>query len=148
VPSEAVGWGIVLTGDKELIRKMQRLAEKTQKRIVQKAMKKGAARVRKAAKRRVPVETGLLKKSLGSKVARRKRDKVVVGIIGPRTGFKKQMPDGSYRNPVRYAHLVELGTKRAGAKPFLRPAFEQERDGAVADIRKKLWEELRKEARK
>jgi HK97 gp10 family phage protein len=33
------------------------------------------------------------------------------------------MYNGQLRNPTRYAHLVEKGTRHSAAKPFLRPAM-------------------------
>ncbi len=77
---------------------------------------------------------GQLKKSLGSKVKSYSRTKTSVAIIGPRTGFRKQI--GVYVkggkkhhagepiiiDPVKYAHLVEKGTKTQAPQDFLGPA--------------------------
>lgn len=91
---------------------------------------------------------GLLKKSLGRKVKVFRGSGVAVGIVGPRRGFKmEKRPDGSkvrvqtkfsrylgqkvkkgklvdvYKNPTQYGHLVNKGTKRSRAFPFMEPAL-------------------------
>lgn len=92
----------------------------------------------------------LLKKSIGQKVKTYKSG-VVVGIVGPRKGFraeigkrvrkgkKSNVGDPIYADPVNYAHLVELGTKHSKAQPFLRPALEESKD----EIRAIFAEEIR-----
>ena len=61
-------FGIILTGDKHLARKFDRLAYGSVKKIIAPAITKGLAVIRKAARDRVQVKSGRLKKSLGSKV--------------------------------------------------------------------------------
>lgn len=74
---------------------------------------------------------GLLKKSLGQKVKTYAKSNTVVAIVGPRKGFRKRIGTITrgknkgqpvYADPVKYAHLVELGTRHSSPKPFLRPA--------------------------
>lgn len=81
----------------------------------------------KRAKQLAPKETGQLRKSLGKKS--KNYDSASVVIIGPRVGF---MNAATGRNPVRYAHLVELGTKRAKPKPFILPALKQSSSQSVS----------------
>lgn len=98
-----------------------------------------------AAKANVPTRTGMLKKSLGRKVAAKKGGGGYVGIVGPRkdisdktrakqqkefdAGERKRAPGKArfkkavkYKgreivvNPVKYAHLVEYGTAAHGPK--------------------------------
>jgi HK97 gp10 family phage protein len=60
------------------------------------------------AKANVPVRTGQLRKSLGRKVKTYRESKIVVGIVGPRKGFRVII-NGAAVNPSNYAHLVEFG---------------------------------------
>jgi HK97 gp10 family phage protein len=118
------------------------LGNRIRKKGVRRAVTKTSRSISKIAKSNAPRETGLLKKSIGQKVKTYPSGNVV-GIIGPRYGFRravkvkiskrgkrslrlgKKGEEGKrYRNPVNYAHLVELGTKRSRAKPFLKPARE------------------------
>ena len=146
-PGDATGFGVLLEGEKALARTLERLEARTQKKIVRPAVKSALSPITKAAKRKAPVETGLLKKSIGNKV-KTYRSGVVWGGVGPRVGFKTEMPDGGYRNPVKYAHLVELGTKHSPAQPFLRSALDEQRAAALAILATKIRAGIEKEARK
>lgn len=56
------------------------------------------------------------------------------------------MPAAVYRNPTRYAHLVEKGTKRSKAYPFLAPAILAGETAALEKLRHKLAEGVAAEA--
>jgi len=142
------GFGVELIGDKKLRRKLQQLAGGAQRRIVRPAVSKALTPINRAAKRRCPVETGLLKRSIGKKVKAYKWSGTVWGGVGPRVGYKKQMPDGSWRNPTKYAHLVELGTVGLAARPFLRPALDTNRQKAMGILATEIRRRLEKEARR
>lgn len=113
-----------------LVASLKSLDRKIVKKTVRKMVTKGGQILARAAKQAAPKETGLLRKSIGSKV-KVYPSGVTVAIVGPRTGFRQQVtrkrgrwvPKVETANPTKYAHLVELGTARASAKPFLRPAF-------------------------
>jgi HK97 gp10 family phage protein len=126
----------------------------------------------KAARRRVPVDTGLLKLSLGA-VTRKYRagsGRIAVRVMGPRVNFAGKKAEairqGINRKPHKYAHLVEFGTeahtiqpKRAaaldapirplsvvdvmGATP--RPFMRQAWDATVRRMEKILAKQLKKQ---
>ena len=86
--------------------------------------------------------SGLMAKSIGSKV-KTYPSGVVVGLVGPRSGFNRQVGVRKHRakigqpinvDPIFYRHLVEYGTPRSRAKPFMRPAWDQTKDQAQAAI--------------
>jgi HK97 gp10 family phage protein len=137
-----------IDGVKDMLAALDGLKKAVRNRILKRAVNKGIKIILKAAKGRAPRESGLLKKSLGSKVKVYRSSGVVVGIVGPRKGFKGEVvrkkgrwfPVSVYSDPVRYAHLVELGTSHAPAKPFLGPAVT----GSRAAIRNAMAEEIRK----
>lgn len=104
-----------------------------------------------ASKDTVGVKPGLLKKSLGRKIKVKKGS--AYAIIGPRTGMKDEE---SGMDPVHVGHLVEKGRKAVqvkekkvlsngetvfgthvravAAKPFLRPALDQNQGAARSAI--------------
>lgn len=91
---------------------------------MQDAMDATAEAAKEAARERCPVDTGLLKSSIYAQVDARggtARRTLTVGADAP------------------YAVYVELGTDRAPAQPFLRPAIDAEAP--------KLTERLRAAAR-
>lgn len=128
--------------------------------ILRRAVTKGAQRLVKAMKGRVPVESGLLKKSLGYKIGISRKTGAVYAVIGPRTGFKRAVVllDGrgalagskagqrlkskggeeTIRNPTRYAHLAE---RKHG---WMKAAISQDGPAAMDDIRQVIESELLK----
>ena len=145
------GYQFVVTGARELRRHLRLLATAAANRVARRAVNMALTPVAKAAKRKAPVETGLLKKSIGKKVKVYRRSEMVWGGVGPRKGFKGTGPDGKPRNPLMYAHLVELGTKAArkhaptAAKPFLRPALDEQRATVMAILRQEIMAGIDKE---
>lgn len=95
-------------------------------------LRAGAKPILKAAKAKVPVNTGLLKKSLGVSV-KANRDGWMSARVGPRKGFKSKNKSGRKRGQAKgktadaqeISWYVETGTPRARAQPFIRPAIDQ-----------------------
>ena len=138
---------IKLEGVQQLLKNLEQFSQTIQRRIVRKAVSAGSTPMLQAVKAAAPRETGLLKKSIGRKVKTYRNSGVVLVIIGPRSGFRTVIDDKP-RNPLMYAHLVEFGTSKAPAKPFMRPAFQAMKQTAQNIIRQKLAEEIEKEAKK
>lgn len=144
----------------------------------------------KDARANVPTDTKTLKKALGKKVKSYRNSLVVVGVVGPRkdkkgakaTKRKKLVRTTSsgrqiWRDPVKYAHLIEFGTRPHSlgkgdkiarkdgrrskvqqsrgarrhpgtrANPFLRPALDKNRRNS-REIMKRVLREHLKQARK
>lgn len=88
-----------------------------------------------SARSRVPIDTGALRDALATKQLR--HGYAMAGVKRVNRGLKalsKAYNKGgdaglkkADRNPVRYAHLVEFGSKRTPAKPFMMPAAEGQR---------------------
>lgn len=89
------------------------------RKIARKALKQGINEITKnvlwTAKSLVPKRTGQLRRSLGRIVKVYRGGSTVVGIVGPRKGFKIVI-NGVPINPVKYAHLVEFGRREVVAK--------------------------------
>lgn len=151
------GVDITLFGDKELIRKLEKLGKannRSRNKVIRQAVSFSMTPVNKAAKAKlVPghgFETELLKKSIGKKSKTYKGVTFIV-VVGPRSGFKKEVNvDGKLvlRNPAKYAHLVELGTRHSRAFPFLRPALLENKAVIETRLRQRLSQGLIREAKK
>lgn len=98
-----------IQGISELMKTLEKFPGAIQRRILRPALNAEGTRVLKEAKAKVPVDTKLLKKSLGKRTKTYKNGGVVV-IVGPRHGYKRQI-GGVWKNPTKYAHLVEYGVK-------------------------------------
>jgi len=127
---------VIVTGDKALDKTMATMEAKVQKKVARHAMRVAAKSIiLPAAKRRVPVLSGALKRSLKVKAMKRSRSRIGVAV---------EAGDGFFKGEQYYSGMVEFGWKSAPAHPFLRPAgYESEPQVQaliVADIRKALAE--------
>jgi HK97 gp10 family phage protein len=112
-----------IQGIDEIRRSLERLTPDLQRRAYRSALTSGSRVIAKNAKRKLGKgESGLLKKSIGMKYLPATARSQAMGIIGPRRGMGG-VYNGQRRNPTRYAHLVENGTRNMAAKPFIRPAI-------------------------
>jgi len=125
-------------GDVEVIRNLGRLKTSIERKVLRKAIAKGLKPIAAAAKRKAAVRSGLLKRSIKSKVTRMVSGKI---FVDPKvTG----VVDGKLSKPAKYAHLIEFGTRKAKAQPFMRPAMNEGRTRALAIIEQTAREELKK----
>lgn len=158
-----------LDGAEEAIRSLDGLSRTLRNQILRKAINAASKVVLDAARKLVPVETGMLKKSLAVRIQTYRSTGTVVGVIGPRTGYKKTRQGkvltsfgrkikSTGRNPSKYAHLIEFGHNiarpkgklvgYARARAFLRPAFDQNKAAIEKLLTERVAEEIEKAARK
>lgn len=105
----------------------------------------GGVLIRESARSKVPVRTGALRSRIVS-VTDKNRNGEITARVGIKKGeFSKGKRKG--KNPRRYAHLVELGTIRTAAKPFLRPALDTNVDAILETVAAKIREGIAKETR-
>ena len=113
---------VKVDGADELARLLRGLDKKLRTKAYRAALTAGADIVLKAAKANVPVDTGNLKKSLAKQVRVTRR--AHVARIGWRQG-KGAKNDGFY------GHMVEYGTAHSAARPFMRPALDENEHAVV-----------------
>ncbi len=161
----------MVLGVPELVAKMHELPDKLRNQGTRKAMAAATRPIVQTTKALVPVRTGLLRQSIASKILKGKTGDYI-GLIGarrfkatkkhPKNRFKVTKTvqrraaklhinvsggDGSV-SPSRYAHLVELGTKRSRAEPFLLPGLERAAAQAEQAIQDVLTQFIEQEAGK
>lgn len=141
--------------NKATTRLVKRLKTKVVKKAVRDTIRPVVLQARAAAPKG---KTGMLRKSIKSKVVAYRRNDFVDGIVG--VSRIEAVIDGKKIKPSNYAHLVEygtgprsvknakimtdgeqlFGTKVAGARPqpFLRPTFDSNRMAMEASVRMKL----------
>ncbi len=115
--------------------------QELQKKALYKGVQQGANEIRDAAKARVGVKTGNLKKSIRTYRRRsRNRSEVYFAVWAGGTVPDKKRK-GRYRsktNPekadVYYAHHHEYGTSRSRANPFMRSALAEAAEQAIDAI--------------
>lgn len=131
-----------LEGGKELQRALKTLGVRVQRKVLRQAVNAASTPVVKAARRKAPKQSGLLRKSLGKKLKTYTKNGTVMALVGPRKDVEGEH-EGEKRRPARYAHLVENGHVAADgthvpAQPFLRPAFDETQPQALDTMRRKL----------
>lgn len=143
-----------LTGMRELQQALNRLPKELQRTVEASALRAGMAPVRKSARANLgrSKDSGLLQKSLGLTVKKSKNGQLTARV-GPRSGFtqtvtRKGRTKPQKANPVKYAHLIEYGTSRAPAQPFIRPAVESNSGQIIDEMAKGYDKGLDKAVRK
>ncbi|HQS95086.1 MAG: hypothetical protein B7X90_01790 [Novosphingobium sp. 17-62-19] len=117
----------------DLEQNLRNLAKLTRKDVVIEALTAGGEVIAEEAKRLVKVVSGNLRDSIGVSINEQNSAGGQSGkghfnvFIGPRTG-------GGEPHDGFYGHMIERGTFRFGAQPFMAPAFDTmgEEAGEVA----------------
>lgn len=139
-------------GTKEMEQVFRAIPERMQNNVMSSAVRGGATVVKNAAKQnlisRGSIRTGLLHRSINTRIKKYREDGTVYAAIGPRYDVVGTTPDGKRIRPANYAHLVEFGTVNTRAKPFLRPAIDQNRSAVFSAITKKARTGLAREIKK
>jgi len=168
--SANIAVGFDLTGDRDLMRKLDKLEAKVGRNVLRKAMRAGSTPIVKDAKARAPVgDTGNLKKSIGRRFKWYNAQGTYVVVVGPRIKYardkvtKKLLRDQRGRRisvlAGQHGFIVEHGTKprytKSGAfrgigppQPFMRPAWDANKKKAEQLAVTKLRDEVFKEARR
>ena len=82
--------GLTLKGAARTTKAFDSLDAKTRRSILRKATTAASGVIRKAVKEKTPRKTGLLRRSLGSKVVKYQKGAVFLGVIGQAKGMGKQ----------------------------------------------------------
>jgi len=119
------GFSVNMSGMDELLAQLDRLGEDASKALKE-AVMKGAEVVREDASRRAPRRTGKLSQSIIIESAEVDPDYISVKIGPNKEAF--------------YGTFVEKGTSKMHAKPFLRPAWDANKE----NVKKIISDELRR----
>lgn len=136
---------VTVTGDKELARRFDQLSAAMRGKTLERALVAGALIVANDAKRRAPVLTGNLRRSIhvGGYGAAGGLESGTTGtdIGGNRsTATSAEVLVGTN---VEYARYPEFGTSKMAARPFVRPALDENRDAVVREVDEALRDLLR-----
>lgn len=121
-------WRIEVEGAEEVVELLQSM-EDAAIGILDKAAKAGADIAISDAKRRCPVKTGNLRDSL--EFYKEKSSK------NTRAGYQVRPGKKGW-----YGKFIEFGTSKRPARPFLRPALDNNRNQIEAEVRRTIQKEL------
>lgn len=149
--------GVTIRGEKELIKKLVSLENKTRRKFLRKANGKAIRPVVQSAKANVRRESSTVSKSIGVRHKSYKRGATQASIVGPRNvdSVVKERPHVNpftgkvgvrKHDPRHTAHLIEGGTKPhtikifknltvrhpgTSPRPFLEPAMKKNENKVV-----------------
>lgn len=134
-----------IVGVKELERALAQLPKSVSKGVLRSALKTAGQPVVAAAKANCPRDRGDLAESITirSTLSRRQRRRRRV-----RQRFAAEMFIGPSWPQGAHGHLVEFGTSKMPARPFLRPAWDANKRRALDTIGKEIWRAIAKAARR
>lgn len=146
-----------LSGLEDVKRRLEAVNAALRKTILRKATTAGGQILSREVKARAPRETGLLRRSISYKIRSYDGGARFLAVVGPRSGIKEAVVtlggtsvlarskkgkallaaggETSFRAPVRYAHLLEFGTSKSAAQPFMRTAIASAHDRIVEAMR-------------
>lgn len=100
---------------------MEKLQRKLKKNVrmddVKRVVRHNGAEMQEKAQRNAPVDTGTLKRSIGLEIT----DSGMSAEVEP---------------TAEYAPYVELGTRFMDAQPYLKPAFDEQKEKFKKDMKK------------
>lgn len=131
-------------GARELDRALEQLPRSTKKSVLRRALQKAAKPTAEAAEALAPVgSTGNLKVSI----------EVGTKLNDSQAKDRESTPDsveifvGASWPTGAHAHLLEFGTVKMAAQPFLRPAWDSTKDRFIEIMRAELWAAISKAAK-
>jgi len=137
-----------LTGFAEMAKRLRDLGPKVGRKHLRAATSKGAAVIKKKARELAPVDTGEMRKDIQQKRVKTAGDHIASFSVYTRSGKRSRL-SGKARNVDKdsfYWKFQEFGTAKMPAQPFMRPAFESEKENAVDEIGAELDKRIQKEA--
>ncbi len=125
-----------IRGADQLEEALKTIGPRVARRVGARAMRAAAKPIVQEAKRRVPVKTGKLKRSITANPKRTRVEKELMIQVG----FK---PPAS-----SYAHLVEYGSVKQAPQPFMRPALDAKAAEAIEEMGRVIWEGIESQVTK
>ena len=131
------GVTVKVEGLKDLEKALSELKVSTARNIARRGLKQALEPMAEAARRRVPSLSGDLAESINVTTKNPKRN-------------RKQSQIEAHMGPGRHPQgpQTEFGNRNHGPQPFMRPAWEEEKHGALESLAGILGEEIDKAAKR
>lgn len=141
---------ISLLGDKALTRKLNKLPNRVQKKVVRQSMRKAAKPLLTLIKQAIGeirvtgIHTDPLKRGMKIKSVKRSRTRVGVEIVTPR----RQELDIADSDKSYWPANIELGTSKSPPRKFIRDTVDSNRIQTMNIIQRELASGIIREAKK
>lgn len=148
----AAGIDISMVGDKALQKKFKRLEGVAQKRVIRKALRASAKRIKarvvaKVSGDPVGVQTGRYRQAIKAgkvKAIPRSRGRIGLGIAMPLRSELGISPDDKHYFPA----ALEYGSDTAPARPHFRPAVDEHKTEELRQIGRDIGDGIEREAKR
>ena len=153
----------IIRGMPDLLKSLNAFPKNIQKNVMRGAVRAAASAIAKDAKKNVPTDENILKKSIGISPKRERSKSLIRFVVSPRKdllvkGFKasglekkhyvSKKTGFHYTNYDNYGGYVEFGTSTKPAHPYLRPAYELKGEEAIKIVKEYIAKRLDKEIQK
>lgn len=122
----------------DLVKNLQQLTPKLEKSVFTSAIRIGAKTLQQDAISYAPISTGTLRESI--KIQKMKKSETPTNTIAFKIGIDN--------NICWYANIVEFGSSKSTADPFMTPAYENNGRSAIDEMKKYLIMRTNKEIAK
>ncbi|MBS0344763.1 MAG: HK97 gp10 family phage protein [Proteobacteria bacterium] len=134
-----------IEGLSDLGKRLQTLSADMQGKVARAATAAGAVVIKNAAIQKAPEDTGNLKKNIIAKrLPKSETSLTSEHIVTVRKGKKTAKQKAAGIRDAYYGVFVEFGTAKMTAQPFLRPAFDQNKEKAVDAMKNRLEARIKK----
>lgn len=136
---------IYLSGFKELSDMLLALGGALGGEVLKRATYKCSTVIRDEAIKRAPEDTGRLKQFIGRSSGKittgdsRYAATVLVGLVRLSKSRSRKIKGLDLTEDAYYGKFVEFGTAYQAAQPFLRPAFDTQKEAFIEAMRVELW---------
>lgn len=134
---------VKIAGLREFGERMKALGSDVAKKVARSATNAAAQTIKKPAIAKAPSDTGNLKKNI---IVRRIPETKLTSehIVTVRQGKLTEKQKSKGLQDAFYARFVEFGTVKMGPRPFLRPAFDENKTKAVDAMVKRIKQRIDK----
>jgi len=139
---------VKVVGDKELVAKLRKLGDQTGGRLLEMAVVSGALLVQNEAKRKAPIKTGNLNRSIH--VGGHSEQSELAESDGSDVGSNAASATEAHvlvGTNVVYGPAQEFGTSKIPAHPYLRPALDEQAGAVEREIGEALKDLIMKAVR-
>lgn len=136
---------VKIAGLREFGERMKALGSDVAKKVARSATNAAAQTIKKPAIAKAPSDTGNLKKNIIVRRIPNSETKLTSEhIVTVRQGKLTEKQKSKGLQDAFYARFVEFGTVKMGPRPFLRPAFDENKTKAVDAMVKRIKQRIDK----
>lgn len=139
---------IIVTGDKELDARLRAFEPKVRNKFARKALREATKRVREEFIKRVPVDTGALKRSSTVRSLKRSTKRIGAMVVVNTTKLYDIRQKGSGKRPqwqgqdFYYPAVIEYGSINVPAQAPMRKALYENKEYTVSRFKASLREAI------